>query len=162
MSTILAETPRLIIRKPRDDDTVILNQVVNCSIDLLKPWMPWAMDPSIKATAQFIEQSLHAWSSPKQSIFPMVVMLKETEQLISMSGYNEKSDISVPFFEIGYWVHVDYQGLGLITEAVNAITRLAFDKYHAARVQIVADPNNIKSTNVAKRCGYEKEAYLKN
>lgn len=161
MSENLLITPRLIIRKPNQNDLIPLNKAVNNTVELLRQWMPWAMDSSLQTTETFINSAVHAWESDNQTIFPMIVVTRDNNQLISCSGYNEKSDVTVPFFEIGYWLDVDYQGKGLMTEAVNALTRLAFVKYHAARVQIVADPLNTKSTAIAERCGFEKEAVLK-
>jgi RimJ/RimL family protein N-acetyltransferase len=49
-----------------------------------------------------------------------------------------------------------------MTEAVNAITQYAFDKFKAVRVQICTQLDNKKSVSVAKRCGFIQEAILKN
>ncbi len=65
-------------------------------------------------------------------------------------------------FETGYWINAKHAGNGFITEAVIAITRLAFEYFSAVRVQICAQKENIKSINVAKRAGFVEEAILKN
>ncbi|OGT38766.1 MAG: hypothetical protein A3F12_06015 [Gammaproteobacteria bacterium RIFCSPHIGHO2_12_FULL_38_14] len=55
-----------------------------------------------------------------------------------------------------------YQGQGFVTEFVTAITIFAFDYLHAMRVQILTQVENEKSASVAKRCGFDCEATLKN
>lgn len=57
------ETPRLIIRPVYLGDEFPLNQAVNNSLDLLQKWQPWAKDPSIEATRDFVQQGVFAWES---------------------------------------------------------------------------------------------------
>ena len=92
----------------------------------------------------------------------MIIELKSTREIISASGFNEKSSFQVPMFETGYWINTKFSGNGFITEAIIAITRFAFEHFSAARVQICAQKENIKSINVAKRAGFIEEAILKN
>ena len=91
----------------------------------------------------------------------MVAIHKADNCIIGGTGYNQSSDINVPYFEIGYWIDTAYTGKGLVTEWVNALTRYAFDSCGTIRVQIRAQETNMKSIRVAERCGYEKEAILK-
>ncbi len=65
----------------------------------------------------------------------MIIELKSNNRIISASGFNEKSQPDVPMFEIGYWIDSQYSGNGYITEAVNAITQYAFDRYRAVHLQ---------------------------
>lgn len=155
-------TDRLIIRPPKAGDAKPLNDAINRSLAQLTPWMPWALDPSLKTTESFIERGINQWQQHQQSEFPLIIELKSDNQIISASGFNEKSQPDVPMFEIGYWIDCQHAGKGYITEAVNALTQFAFDKFTARRVQICAQRNNKKSRAVAERCGFIKEATLKN
>lgn len=154
------ETPRLIIRPPKLSDAKPLNDAINRSLDVLERWMPWASDPSLKATETFIQKSVDEWGSETQKIFPMIMVLKNTDEIIGASGYNESSDLSLPSFEIGYWIDSKYSGHGYVTECVTALTRYAFDRLNAVRVQIKTQKENEKSQAVAKRCGFKQEAVL--
>lgn len=158
---MIAETPRLIIRKPQLDDAVIINKAINRSLHALQKWEPWSKDPRLSVTQDFIKKAIHSWNTPSQNDFPMIVEEKNTNTIICVTGFNDKSDPLVPYYEIGYWIDSKYSGNGYVTEAVNAITRLAFDKFSAVRVQIASQEENYKSIAVAKRCGFEKEATLK-
>ncbi|MDF1678040.1 MAG: GNAT family N-acetyltransferase [Legionellaceae bacterium] len=114
------ETPRLIIRPPKLGDAKPLNAAINRSLDALEPWMPWASDPSLKTTETFIQKGIDEWNSEAQQIFPMIVVLKSTGEIISASGYNESSNLSVPSFEIGYWIDSKHSGHGYVTECVTS------------------------------------------
>lgn len=158
---MIIETERLIIRQPRQSDAKPLNDAINRSLHQLTRWMPWAADPSLKTTEQFINKGIEQWNSTAQNDFPMIIELKSDNQIISASGFNEKSQPEVPMFEIGYWIDSQHSGQGYITEAVKAVTKYAFNNLGAVRVQICAQLDNIKSISVAKRCGFIQEAILK-
>ena len=51
-------------------------------------------------------------------------------------------------------------GQGYVTEAVNGITNMAFDKLKAVRMEIRCDARNQRSAAVALRAGYTLEARL--
>ncbi|STX81610.1 acetyltransferase [Legionella busanensis] len=158
----MIKTNRLIIRPPKQGDAKPLNEAINRSLAEISRWMPWASDPSLKTTEDFIEKGIQQWVKEDQTEFPMIIELKSNNRIISASGFNEKSQPDVPMFEIGYWIDSQYSGNGYITEAVNAITQYAFDRYRAVRVQICTQLDNNKSSSVAKRCGFIQEAILKN
>ena len=64
--------------------------------------------------------------------------------------------------EIGYWIAISEVGHGYMTEAVRAVTEMAFSIMCARRVQIRADAANTRSRRVAELAGYELEGILKN
>ena len=63
--------------------------------------------------------------------------------------------------EIGYWLSRDYNGRGIMTRAVRAMEKLAFDVLEMHRVEIRADVRNKKSCAVPERAGYVKEGVLR-
>ncbi len=156
------ETPRLIIRPVRMGDEIELNQAINRSLKSLQRWMPWAKDHGLDATREFIQHSIWCWTAKKSNDYPMVVIHKTDHKIIAASGFNEHSVPVKPFYELGYWIDVQYQGQGLVTEMVNALTRYALDALRAHRVQICTQVDNEKSIAVARRCGFECEATRKN
>ena len=68
----------------------------------------------------------------------------------------------MPKVEIGYWVRKQFAGQGYVTEAVNAVTDFAFRVFEAKRVEIRMDDDNVLSSRVAERCGFELEGILRN
>lgn len=156
------ETPRLIIRPVKDGDEIEINQAINRSLVMLQRWMPWAQDPSLQTTREFVQNGVLDWQSGQAIEFPMVVIHKQDNKIISASGFNDLCDLTKPYYEIGYWIDSAYQGQGLVTELVTGLTRYTLDALKAIRVQIRIQANNIKSVAVAKRCGYMAEVRIKN
>lgn len=156
------ETERLILRPMQLGDEAGINQAINQSLESLQRWMIWAKDPSFETTKQFVEDQVNARHKNTLKMLQLVVIEKESNQIISCTGFNEKSDFEMRVFEIGYWIHAEFQGKGYVTEFVNALTQFAFEECDAIRVQILTQVENQKSINVAKRCGFYLEATLKN
>lgn len=156
------ETPRLLIRPVQLNDVTGLHQSIERSAKELRRWMPWAKETDFAATQHFIQSNFERWQEETSKDFPLIVIDKATNTIISVSGFNEHTDLLRPCFEIGYWIDSAYTGKGLATELVNALTRYAIEGLNAIRVQICTQPENEKSTAVAKRCGYIYEAKLKN
>lgn len=64
-------------------------------------------------------------------------------------------------FDIGYWGNIHFSGEGYITEAVNALTRYAFTKWGAKRIEIRCDSENTRSVAIPKRLNFLLAARLK-
>ena len=56
--------------------------------------------------------------------------------------------------EIAYWLSRDYNGRGIMTRAVRALENFAFENMDVNRIEIIMDVKNVRSSAVAKRCGY--------
>ena len=156
-------TRRLVLRCPRPGDGPAVNEAVTVSLDELRPWMPWAQaaptldesEANVRgAQAKFLLRSdlVYAiWEHDGQGV--------ET-RLVGGSGLH-RIDWSVPRFEIGYWRRSGEQGRGLVTEAVLALSRMAFDVLRAQRVEIRMDAVNTASWKVAERAGFTLEGVLR-
>jgi RimJ/RimL family protein N-acetyltransferase len=90
----------------------------------------------------------------------LVLFDRQSGELCGGSGFHS-IDWTLPKFEIGYWLHKDLQGQGLMSEAVNGITRYAFDQLQAKRVEIRCETANLRSRAVAERLGYERDGILR-
>jgi RimJ/RimL family protein N-acetyltransferase len=156
------ETERLILRPPELGDEKALNQAINRSLAELQRWMPWAKDPSMQPTINYVKEGIISWGLDASRDFPMVIIHKESQQIIGASGFNDRSKPEVPLFEIGYWIETAFTGLGLATEMVQELTRFAFEEFRASRVQIVTQVGNNASRRVAEKSGFVLEATLKN
>ncbi|MBT2456155.1 GNAT family N-acetyltransferase [Streptomyces sp. ISL-86] len=60
-------------------------------------------------------------------------------------------------YEIGYWGAKEFRGRGLITEAVGAVARWAFDELGCARMEWRAEVGNTASRTVAEKAGFRLE-----
>lgn len=156
------ETPRLLIRPIQSGDSKQLHQAIAETLPQLQQWMPWTKTADQHTTDTFVEFAVQQWQSGRAQQFPMAVIDKASNTIIAASGFNEKSIPITPLYEIGYWMHKSFQGQGLVTECVNALTRYALEALQANRVQINTDSKNHKSIAVAERAGYRREMLMKN
>lgn len=63
--------------------------------------------------------------------------------------------------EIGYWIHAQHLRCGYATEAVAALTRIAFEVDGVDRVEIHCDPRNEPSVAIPRKLGYRHDATLR-
>jgi RimJ/RimL family protein N-acetyltransferase len=157
------ETPRLILRCPRRGDGAIVNAAVVSSQVELDPWLPWA-------TAQPTLEESEATCRRQQARFLLredLVMLifgrdgsGNEGELLGGTGLH-RIDWTLRRFEIGYWRKTGCEGRGIVTEAVTALARMAFDSLAARRVEIRVDNDNERSWKVAERAGFTLEALLR-
>jgi RimJ/RimL family protein N-acetyltransferase len=90
----------------------------------------------------------------------MGVFLKESEQFVAQI-YIGLVDRNVNEFGIGYLSDVDHEGNGYVTEAVNAVVKVLFEKLNAHRIRIETDDTNVRSIGVAERCGFVREGHIR-
>ena len=157
------ETDRLLLRPPRRGDGRILNDAVRASHEELAPWMPWA------ATVPSVDES-EAHCRRQQARFllredlVLLIFLRTADggagELVGATGLH-RIDWTARKFEIGYWRRSGCAGSGLLTEAVRAVARLAFDVLDARRVEIRMDDANVRSWKLAERAGFTLEALLR-
>ena len=153
-------TARLLLRPPRAGDGSMVNEAVVESIESLRPWMPWA-DPT-----PTVEQS-EIWCRDGRAAFlararlPWIMLERHSGAFVGSAGM-PRLDWKVPRFEIGYWVRRRFEGQGFVTEAVAALTDLAFGALAARRVEIRVDPRNERSWRVPERLGFVLEGVLRN
>ena len=126
------ETERLLIRSPLPGDGPEVYRAIRESIGELTPWMAWpqqhkTVDDS-EASARRARVAFLARSEIRLHLY-----LKGTDDLVGIAGL-QAIDWDVPKFEIGYWCRTSFTGNGFITEAVRAITSLAFEALGADSV----------------------------
>jgi ribosomal-protein-alanine N-acetyltransferase len=85
---------------------------------------------------------------------------KATDEFVAQI-YVGPYDWELPEFAIGYVVDVEHEGQGFVTEAVKAVLRFVFENLHAHRARIACDDTNVRSYRVAERCGFVREAHLR-
>lgn len=63
--------------------------------------------------------------------------------------------------EVGYMLHADHWGKGLMTEALEAVVNCGFERYHFHRIEAITDPANGASRALLEKCGFALEGILK-
>lgn len=63
--------------------------------------------------------------------------------------------------EIGYEIHLPYQGNGYIREAIKAVLRFGFSEMGLNRVEALVAPDNLRSIQILEKNGFIQEGILR-
>jgi RimJ/RimL family protein N-acetyltransferase len=153
-------TERLCLRAAEADDAPAVNAAVLASWTELSRWMDWAQGvrPTIQDTIDQIGRREADFESRTE--FRFSIFEKRAGTFVGNCSLL-RFDWTVPRGEIGYWCSTDWVGHGYITEAVLALTELAWS-LGFVRVEIRCDAKNLRSRAVAERAGFALEGVLKN
>lgn len=140
------------------DDAEALAALVKKNQDHLRPWMPWALAPSLESTRGFIEgRALKAIAEADG--FEAGIWWRG--RLVGAVGVHDVS-ARTRRGSIGYWIDEEAQGHGVVTRAVRAVMARCFeepffDGQPFQRLDIRADVANARSRRVAERLGFTYE-----
>jgi [ribosomal protein S5]-alanine N-acetyltransferase len=62
--------------------------------------------------------------------------------------------------EIGYMISPEFNGQGIVTEAIKVVLEYGFDDLQMHSIEAVIDPDNIASERVLQKNGFVKEAHI--
>ena len=151
--------PRVLLRPFRSQDAPAFLEAIEESRAHLEPWLPWVRGVRSLADARAdLTKVRSRWRARVD--LAVGIFHRETGRLLGGSGLH-RIDWTLRVFEIGYWVRATEEGRGYVAEAVQLLTRLAFERLQAARVEIRMDPRNIRSRRVASRLGFVLEGTLR-
>jgi RimJ/RimL family protein N-acetyltransferase len=157
------ETERLVLRCPRPGDGPAVNRAVSDSLEGLRPWMPWAKSaPSVDDSEVYCRR-MHAKFLLREDLALLIFERGSDsvgEPVLGVVGLH-RIDWSTRCFEIGYWRRAGLGGLGIVSEAVQAIARMAWNRLDARRLEIRMDDDNMPSRRVAERAGFTFEGLLR-
>ncbi|MCW2973454.1 MAG: GCN5-related N-acetyltransferase [Thermoleophilia bacterium] len=153
------DTERLVVRRYEWTDARAFFGAIDGSRAFLRPWLPWVDDHvSVDRATHMISRSRAGWE--RRSDFAVGIFDRATGELLGGSGlHNPNWDVRS--FEVGYWMRADVEGRGIMTEAVGALTRMAFEVLGATRVEARMHPENERSQGVPRRLGFTREAQLR-
>lgn len=152
------ETERLIVRARGPAGSEDVHAALMESMEELRRWMPWAStDRTLEETQRWGREAYAKFIT--RSDFNYQFVLKDSGLVVGVCGLHPR-EWEVPFFEIGYWCRTSQTGKGYVSEAVHAVAGMALDTLKARRLEIRCDTANLRSRNVAERCGFVHEATL--
>lgn len=157
------ESERIVLVPPYPP-TFELAKEIFAKIDLsrknLRDWLAWVDStkrPEDQYTNWLVDWVQKNWESGTG--FAYLIRDKKTKALLGAIDLM-KCDETHKTAEIGYWLSDDAAGHGYMTEAVRALEGAAFTA-GINRIVIGADTQNIRSSNVPKRCGYHLDGIMR-
>lgn len=157
-------TPRLVLKPLEEKDGAALAQATDETWHDLSQWMRWATDRArftdIAHVGAYARNCHEKFIQNTDFIF--ACFDKDTQDFILTSRL-APVDAEKDIYEFcGYWCRKKYQGNGYVTEAVNAISRYAFDHLGAQKIIIKHAAGNDKTRAVMDRLGFVEETILPN
>ena len=95
-----------------------------------------------------------------RNAFFMGAFDRATDEFVAQV-YVGRVNRDLPEFEIGFFVDIDHEGQGYVTEAVRAALAFTFEHLNAHRVRMECDDTNERSWRVAERCGMVREGHIR-
>lgn len=149
----------VMLRAWREVDAPALQAAVASTRDHLRPWMHVAdQHQTVEETRAWIVRSRARWLLREGMSYD--IWSPDGASLYGGFGiYPDRWD--VPAFEISYWLRIDAEGHGYVTEAASLLTDYLLTQHGAQRVQIRCDARNTRSAAVPRRLGYTLEGTLR-
>jgi RimJ/RimL family protein N-acetyltransferase len=100
-----------------------------------------------------------AWIAQQPS--PTVWAIEVNQEAAGGIGLELHSDVERVSAEIGYWLGESLWGRGIVTEALTAVTKAAFERYELTRIYAVPFADHEASVRVLEKAGYLREGRMK-
>ena len=153
------ETERLVVRCWEPRDAELLKHAIDSSLEHLRSWLPWAHgEPqSVAQKVALLRRFRGGFDLDQDFVYGVF----DSAEARVLGGTGLHMRLGRRAREIGYWLRADAEGRGYMTEAVAALTRVAFEVDGVERVEIHCEPANERSAAVSRRLGYAHEATLR-
>lgn len=119
----------------------------------LSQWLPWPENMlTVEDEEKFITYARGKMAT--EELFVLTILVdKKPVGMIDFHEIDQKNKKA----EIGYWLSVDYEKQGIITESVKVLVEYAFKELGLNKISILADVKNHKSQKVPQRLQFKKE-----
>jgi ribosomal-protein-serine acetyltransferase len=153
-------TDRLLLRPWRTADAEALHPILETNWDHLGPWIPArvATPASIPSLIDRLDGFAREFNGEREWRYAMLTRA-DSKLLGELSLFPRSATARAPFgesdrVELGYWLRLDENGHGFVTEAARAALAAAsrIDRFHC--VEIRCDARNEKSSAVPQRLGF--------
>lgn len=138
------------LRRWRGDDAAALLAAVMESQQHLRPWMPWADHYGEDSAAEYLRECDAQWASGDGFSYAIIA----SGQIVGSAGLHRR--VGEGGLEIGYWVHGEWTGRGIATDAAAALTGAALGLPGVSRVEIHHDAANVASGRIPAKLGYAR------
>jgi len=155
--TVVLETPRLILRPPREIDQKAWINARRESRAFLEPWEPaW---PSREVLLKDFYSFLHAREKKwrRDQGYSFLLFSKDTKHLVGCVNVNNVVRGAGQYATLGYWTAKDYAAEGYMTEAVGAVCNYGFKGLGLHKILAASLPENVASRRVLQKCGFIRE-----
>ncbi|MFD2916944.1 GNAT family N-acetyltransferase [Psychroserpens luteus] len=129
--------------------------------DRFKRYFPGTLAENLNPTLSklFVEKKVKAFNTKKEFLFTL--KHSETRELAGLI-YIKEVDLNIKQGEFAYCIGYTFEGQGLTSKSVKALSKHAFETLGIETLQIIAHKDNISSVKVALNNGFEWQKTLEN
>lgn len=156
-------TPRLILRAPKLEDHHHWSSVRQMNRAFLQPWEPrWPRDHLTYTTFRRRVRWTNMQANKGEAY--SFLLIPRGPRGVPVGGITLSNVRGAPISSatVGYWIGEEYGGQGLMTEALEAVSRFAFEKLHVTRIEAACLAENTASRALLSRCGFLYEGIARN
>ncbi|MFC8015217.1 GNAT family N-acetyltransferase [Streptomyces cinereoruber] len=124
--------------------------LVTSAANHLREYMPWVDGFNAAQNRNYLQQCEQNWNEGISYQFA----IRYQRDLVGSCGITVREGATI--MEIGYWIHQDYTGKGLVMDAVRCVIRAAFSLPLTSAVEIVHDARNLASEHIPRRLGFAR------
>lgn len=120
--------------------------------------MHWDPPPNEEALLLPLQSNTKAWKSGNGYAFTIID--KKTKDRVGRIAIRKTNADHV--WDVGYWTHPEFQGKGVMTEALATILQFGFTKLNARSIEGTSVIWNVSSKKVMERNGFKLLRHVKN
>ncbi len=161
MWPVILRGENIELRPPRFSDRAQWNQVRIENKEWLSPWeATLPQTPSGAPASEFLTKRpsfyamVRALNREARAGRSFSFMIWHEQNLVGQITLGGVIYGALRGAHIGYWIDKNYAGRGFTTDAVNTLTRFAFEQLGLHRIEINIRPENAASIRVAEKAGY--------
>ncbi len=153
------ETKNTILRNYVEGEGKIFFDLINKNRERLKDSFPNILTGTHDEVAaeNYIRDKIYEWR--QKQTFAFGVWLKKTNQCI---GHISIKDIEwrIPRGELAYFISYEFEGKGLMSEAVVSMIKFGFDILKLNRLFLRVIVSNERSITIAEKFGFKREGCM--
>ncbi|HGI4268833.1 TPA: GNAT family N-acetyltransferase [Streptococcus agalactiae] len=153
----VVETNRLLLRQRKLEDAKEIFEFVKLD-EVSYP----AGFPAVKSLEEEITyiQEIYPTNLEKEKLpSGYAITLKGDDKVIGSVDFNHRHEDDI--FEIGYLLHPDYWGQGIVPEAASALVEIGFILLGLHKIELGCYDYNKQSQAVARKLGFTLEANIR-
>ncbi len=154
------ETERMIIKQYKEGDGPVFFELVQENMDRLLDSFPLTLaNTNDEVNSElYIQSKIAEWYEQKS--FSFGIWTKEESKYIGHISI-KNIDWVIPKAELAYFITKDFEGKGLMSEALNVIIKFCFEELKMNRLFLRIMTDNLRSYKLAEKFGFKKEGNLR-
>ncbi len=130
-------------------------EAVEESRPAIRPWLPWVpLNRTAEDSHRYAEACERDWDQGTAARF--FLLPPNSERVVGVVSLENCTTTHRSCY-LGYWLHVELWGKGMMTEAAQRVLRFAYETMQAHRVACAAGTENARSLRVIERLGFKFE-----